>query len=140
MHPGVPFPTPEEYPHMYSKGSSFDTYTNEIDVNNRECTDTRYCPKGLIDYECQLKYSCYFNLINLGLHAFGFLIVGMFLIGAFTKLFIFLGKISGKFAFVLKFVLCFGSCLKSISFGALGDEIYYKEEIDPQRKVTKEQK
>ena len=89
------------------------------------CSYSRCCSKGLIDYECQFKNSCYINLINLGIshiYRIGFHMLG-FLLGAIILIILFgyAWKFGYKFivsaAFITKFAGCLGGLLKCFTFG-----------------------
>ena len=55
MYPGVEFPTPQKYPHMFPEGAYTQQNTIYVDLFGSECSHPSVCKKGLIDYKCQIE-------------------------------------------------------------------------------------
>lgn len=123
LYPGVPFPTPDQYPQMFPtdfviKKTVYNyDYSWWDDLWGDCCAFSRCCAKGYIDYQCQYNNNCYLNLLNLGVHVIGFLLCCII----FIILFGYASRLAYKFvvsvAFVTKFIKCLGGCMKCFTLG-----------------------
>ena len=109
MYPGMDYPTPEKYPHMFPEGAITDVDVIEIDPFSdfffgNKCSDPRICKRGLIDYKCQLDNECYLNIIELALVMIGFLMGTIIMIVVAAKILRFLHSIFTSLFFIHRFV------------------------------------
>jgi hypothetical protein len=130
LYPGKSFPDPSTYPGMYPPNFKIQVNTvSDSVLLSSDCTGLNACPKGLLDYECQLQRSCYANLISLAVHfivfAFG-LLAFCILSGYATKI---IYKIVTALAFMKSVVGCLGSCVKCLSFGVFSEKVHNKMDI-----------
>ena len=124
-HPDIPFPDPKNYPHMYDNPDKIPTYVDYVDPLNYECTSADTCPRGLLDYECQIKHSCYLNLAQLFMHllAFGLiLIIGIIVAGYLFRI---LYKTIKGVVSIHRVFSCIAGCLQCCSLGLFEHEIFY---------------
>ena len=111
---------------MFPEGQKVRTFkysTNDL----FECSDPNICPKGLIDYKCQYKNSCYLNLVELTATLIGFSIGLIFFFIVFAKVTHLLYKVFKGVFFVTKFMTFMASLIKFFSLGVLGDDIVYEK-------------
>lgn len=116
MYPGQEYPTPEKNPHMFPEGSQSNHYTQQVNSFFPQCTAQR-CPKGIIDYRCQLENKCYLKLLELGVDVILTLIVVSVLIGLFTKVLGLIYHIITGVDTIKKAVGVVGACLSCLSLG-----------------------
>ena len=110
---------------MFPEGAKVIHTKDYINPFNKKCSDASLCPRGMLDYKCQMENKCYTNLAELGLHLLFFIFILIIFLVLLCKWCSVMCKFFKSAGFVSKFIGCVGSCLKVVSLGVFGDRIYY---------------